>query len=66
MTARLGGGSPMSSVAVTGGRWAWVTMLRSWWTAIEVVTGECQPSKRRERLRSTSSCSASASQQKSA
>jgi hypothetical protein len=65
ITALARGGRPMSSVGPMGGGCPWLTMPRSRWTAMETVTGECQPSKRRERLRSMCSNSAKVSQQKS-
>ena len=64
-TDRVGGGVPISRAVPTGAACPWVTMLRSRPTDIDTVTGECQSSKRRDRLRSTCSCSASVRQQKS-
>ena len=65
MTARERGGVPMSSLADTGGGWPCETMLRSWSTDIDTVTGLCQSAKRRLRPRSMCSCSSSVRQQKS-
>ena len=65
MTLRVRGGAPMSSSVLTGETCPCVPMLRSRPTDIETVTGECQSSNRRDRLRSTPSCSCSVRQQKS-